>query len=275
MTYLHCKKAGNIGDVWKHFALAEIFSSLPASNIKQYIETHAGAGIYKLEEANKNTEWGKGIARVANKPETKGCAFITKCLKVYNPNVTFPGLYPGSAIIAKELLPKTKHILFETSKDVARSLRDNFKEADVRIEDGLNGCAKAIRDNSIVFIDPPYTKHKPDRFMKKDWAALGDNITSIYNNNRSNVIIVWYPIYTLTNPNVLASECASLIRNLVNIQCLVGDPNKRPHDQSLKGSGLLVIGIEDPSLTNKLIHLSGILSNLMKHNIANGEKGED
>ena len=40
MMYDHSSKAGNKGDVWKHFALVTVVDRLPSSDTFRYVDTH-------------------------------------------------------------------------------------------------------------------------------------------------------------------------------------------------------------------------------------------
>lgn len=54
--YLQDKNAGNLGDILKHFYLLELFQQITktyAQDSVAYIDSHAGAGLYKLDDARK------------------------------------------------------------------------------------------------------------------------------------------------------------------------------------------------------------------------------
>src|SRR5206468_2066056 len=59
MDYAHARHAGNAGDVFKHVALLAVLDELlrdPAP--LEYVETHAGDGLYPLGSVG---EWSDGI----------------------------------------------------------------------------------------------------------------------------------------------------------------------------------------------------------------------
>src|SRR4030081_3789691 len=62
MDYSHARHAGNAGDVLKHVALVALLEAMlrdPAP--LEYVETHAGDGLYPLGSAG---EWGDGVQRI-------------------------------------------------------------------------------------------------------------------------------------------------------------------------------------------------------------------
>ena len=61
MAYDHSRKAGNLGDLWKHAVLVSIAEHLPVGPRCRYVETHSGAPIHTL---GSNGEWCRGIGAV-------------------------------------------------------------------------------------------------------------------------------------------------------------------------------------------------------------------
>src|SRR4051794_32128615 len=61
MPYNHSRKAGNQGDVWKHFLLLSALAETLRPGAKYlYRESHAGASAHILPERG---EWRRGIMR--------------------------------------------------------------------------------------------------------------------------------------------------------------------------------------------------------------------
>ena len=48
IEYNHTTKAGNAGDVWKHFILLTVADSLADTGQFTYVETHSGIGKHYL-----------------------------------------------------------------------------------------------------------------------------------------------------------------------------------------------------------------------------------
>lgn len=263
MEYSHSRKAGNIGDVWKHFALSRILERAQGKRHEYYIETHAGAGLYELVEKYKKSEWGKGIDKVITRKEFQKEPFIRKVLWKVNPHSVFPGLYPGSAYIAKTFLPRSNLLLFENSTPIKEILKKNVQGANVRVGDGFEGLItlnkRELGRKSVIFIDPPYVNGG-----KEDWKKILEYVTnSRYLGNP--LIIIWYPIFAYKKqPHILRKRCESLGIAIWVIECVSRKPELKP-SQVLKGSGMIVINDSDKTLFNELVLLAKRLAKTMKN----------
>lgn len=63
LDYYHSKKAGNIGDVWKHLILCEVVQALLDTSVSEtftYVETHCAYPHYAFDHTG---EWVYGIGR--------------------------------------------------------------------------------------------------------------------------------------------------------------------------------------------------------------------
>ncbi len=61
MPYDHARKAGNRGDVWKHFTLVSVIDSLDVPERFRYVDLHSGAPIHDLRPGG---EWKSGIGTI-------------------------------------------------------------------------------------------------------------------------------------------------------------------------------------------------------------------
>lgn len=245
MEYDHSRKAGNIGDVWKHFALARVFDSIDKSRVKSYIETHAGWGIYGLEDKPRHREWRKGIGKVICDKRFLNEPFIAKVLQRVNPNLEFPGHYSGSACVAQTLLRPSEIILFELCTEAVKSLEKNIIGANVRTEDGFRGIdswnsGRSVSASSIIFADPPYTN-------KSDWKKVRLLIQKVRSLPSQVTLIIWYPIFAYSEPDKLKEELSEVQRPAWMIECVVDKPRAKP-SQKFKGSGLIAINLHNLEL---------------------------
>lgn len=256
-VYLHSRKAGNRGDVWKHYALARILENKAVREITAYIETHAGAGVYELKDIPKAREWKQGILRVARRPEVTEEPFQA-ILKKVNPSLTFPGRYPGSAFIASRLLPGRRYVLFEQEEKAAEELRRWIPEADVRAEDGYAGLASALlqrtrsEERIFVFIDPPYKG-------KKDWETIPKQLAGL---PAGSIGVVWYHVAAYSNPDNLHFWCQMSGLRCWAVECIVDAPRAKP-SRKPKGSGLLVLNLQDQRLCDELMGLAKRFTRMM------------
>lgn len=260
-TYCHSRKAGNRGDVWKHYALARILGGEAVSGTDVYIETHAGGSVYELEEKWRRREWGRGIARVAQQTSLAKEPFQI-ILSQVNPTLTFPGLYPGSAFIASTLLRPSRHVLFERNEVFAQQLRRYLPQADVRAGDGYTGLLSWVRhesqlgDRLFAFMDPSY-----DGGREELLTDIPQRLTTLRGKLSHCSLAVWYPVY---NTYLKLDELCELYRQASElptwvVECMVDAPSR-----DLKGSGLLVLNLPNRELHDELVGLAYKLAHMMK-----------
>lgn len=249
--YMHSNKAGNIGDVWKHFALARILNSNLSFGCEFYLETHCGNGIYSLSAENK-AERGKGIYRIVDKDEFKEEPFI-KIMRKLNPNMKLPGDYPGSVYTAKNSLELSadRFILFDINKDSASSIKKELG-LNVLVQNWIDGLKDKIEyikhKRGVIFLDPPYRN-------KDDWNIIPDFISKYIKYIPEMVWIVWYPVFAYTKPNKLFEKCKYSFLPVWRVECIVDKPKSKP-SRKLKGSGILVIGSWNTNIYTDLLYLA-------------------
>ncbi|MDR3247609.1 MAG: 23S rRNA (adenine(2030)-N(6))-methyltransferase RlmJ, partial [Treponema sp.] len=110
LSYRHGFHAGNQADVLKHTVLIFCLDYLAQkSKPFRYIDTHAGAGSYLLDEgfAAQNRDWAQGISLLM--PDTGMLpAMVSRYIEVIRtfqtPEAHGAAFYPGSPLIAAALL---------------------------------------------------------------------------------------------------------------------------------------------------------------------------
>jgi 23S rRNA (adenine2030-N6)-methyltransferase len=124
MRYNHRNHAGNAGDVWKHFILAEVAEYLLAKEKNLvYIESHVGYPEYALE---KPGEWQNGISNCWKRLDVLKEFSYFGILNNMNPS----GLmnYPGSAVLVLKATEKVgfglKADVWDINPEVAASWHD-------------------------------------------------------------------------------------------------------------------------------------------------------
>lgn len=260
--YCHSKKAGNIGDVWKHFALARILESRRSQNYSFYLETHCGYGSYDLKEKNRAREWGKGISRVITRQEFANEPFA-RIVRSLNPQLEFPGEYPGSVYIAKKSLldlSSDKFLLYDIAPEAAGRVKKKLGLS-VRLSEDWPAALTTTLSNTevgsgIIFIDPPYGKSPGNA---DDWKVL-DNLLRNYGLTvAKNLFIIWYPVFSYTKPDRLHKVIRELGVPCWCIECIVDAPRIKP-SQKLKGSGLITISAINNEDYQSLCQLSNELA---------------
>lgn len=223
MDYAHARHAGNAGDVFKHVALLAVLEELLRDPLPlEYVETHAGDGLYPLGSAG---EWGDGISRVWGATAGLVGRYAEIVRGFSRPGAARPESYPGSPAIARKLLrPVDSMRLFEIDAQAAAVLRRTVPSAQVAEQDGLEGLSVSAR--ALVLIDPPFTQ-------KQEWtdaARAAARVPGV-------PLVLWYPIKALTRPRALIAELAKQGVHGTAVE-LHWTPLRLKRDR-LNGSGLI------------------------------------
>jgi 23S rRNA (adenine2030-N6)-methyltransferase len=228
MDYAHARHAGNAGDVVKHVALVAVLEELLRDEAPlEYVETHAGDGLYPLGSAG---EWGDGIQRVWNFVGGGIVGRYASLVRGFSrADAARPEAYPGSPAIARRLLRERDALrLYEIDAQAAAVLRRTVPTAQVEQQDGL--AKLSVTGRALVLIDPPYTQ-------KKEWtdaARAAGRILSV-------PLLLWYPIKALTRPRALIHELAKQGVHGTAVE-LHWTPLRLKRDR-LNGSGLVFANV--------------------------------
>lgn len=220
-SYRHAYHAGNHADVLKHTVLVAVMKHLALKEVGfTAIDTHAGAGMYRLDstDANQSGEAQEGLlALMRNKsklsgPMAEALLDYRKVLDHFNPE---GGLlnYPGSPLIAHHLLREQDKLkLFEMHPTDIRVLQTRVEELRVgrqvmvMHEDGFNGLPKFLPPTTrrgLVFIDPSYE-------IKLDYERVVVAVSIGMKRFATGTYVVWYPI-------IPRPQAHSLPRHLTNL----------------------------------------------------------
>ena len=127
LSYRHGFHAGNFADVLKHITLTKVVDYLlKKPSPIMYIDTHSGAGSYRLdsEMANKTGEYTSGVMQLdfAQLPEAQSYARLVS-------ESLLDQRYPGSPDLAARLLrPVDKLRLFELHSTEYPHLKQHFAD---------------------------------------------------------------------------------------------------------------------------------------------------
>ena len=220
-SYRHSFHAGNHADVLKHSILVSVVKHLALKDVGfTAIDTHAGAGIYRLDgnDARQSGEAQDGLlALMRNKSKLAGpmadlLLDYRRVLDHFNPQ---GGLinYPGSPFIAQHLLREQDKLkLFEMHPTDIRSLQTQVealkagRQVMVMHEDGFNGWPKFLPPPSrrgMVFLDPSYE-------IKLDYERVVVAVSIGMKRFATGTYVVWYPI-------IPRPQAHSLPRHLTNL----------------------------------------------------------
>ncbi|NZA26589.1 23S rRNA (adenine(2030)-N(6))-methyltransferase RlmJ [Luteimonas sp. SJ-92] len=173
MNYRHAFHAGNHADVLKHVVLLALCDALTAKPAPCFaLDTHAGRGLYRLDdaEAARTGEAGDGIARLLAAPVREPAvarylAAVEACRKVHGASA-----YPGSPwLLAHALRAQDRIACCELQPGEADPLRAAFRDdprVAVHLRDGY-GAVRALLPpragdiryaRGLVLLDPPYER---------------------------------------------------------------------------------------------------------------------
>ncbi len=243
MNYRHAFHAGNFADVFKHAVLTLALGALHRKDAPFcYLDTHAGAGRYDLEDApaQASGEYRDGIARLWDwrDPPEELAAYLgaVRALNLCG-RLRY---YPGSPLLARSLLrAQDRMALCECQPEVAARLAREFagdRQVTVRCgEDGyrvLKAWLPPRERRGLVLIDPPYE-------AEDEFGRVIAALCAAHRRWPTGTYMVWYPIKT--RPPVARFHHAlreSGIRKILVVECLL-----YPEDVALRlnGCGLVIL----------------------------------
>ncbi|WP_404301632.1 23S rRNA (adenine(2030)-N(6))-methyltransferase RlmJ [Alicycliphilus denitrificans] len=202
-SYRHAFHAGNHADVLKHTVLiATLQHLLHKDTALTVLDTHAGAGLYRLDGdyAATSAESADGIGRLVPPaaPATLAAALqaYVDMVRAFNQGPA-TRVYPGSPFIAQRLLREQDRLkLFELHPSDARALAGNVAQLEAGrqvaalAEDGFEGIKKFLPPparRALVLCDPSYE-------IKSDYGRVLDLVQDGLKRFATGVYAVWYPI---------------------------------------------------------------------------------
>jgi 23S rRNA (adenine2030-N6)-methyltransferase len=245
-SYRHAFHAGNHGDVLKHVVLLATLRHLtqkPAA--LQVIDTHAGAGLYRLDGDYAQTagEAQEGVLKLLAsdffKPNVPDAGVnrsqdainnVASCLTDYvellrsfNPGKTGASIkiYPGSPFITHAALrfeARDKLKLFELHPTDSKALAGNIEQlgagrmVSVARADGFEALKALLPPpvvggsrRALVLMDPSYE-------IKSDYSKVSACIQNCLKRFATGTYVVWYPVI----PRPEAHELPRRLKTLAN-----------------------------------------------------------
>lgn len=241
LSYRHAFHAGNHADVLKHSVLALILDYLGKKDKPfWYIDTHAGAGAYRLAsaEAQKNAEFAGGIGRLwrlASRPDALR-PYLDAVL-AFNPDGELRN-YPGSPCLAAHLLREQDRLrLFELHPQDRAILSDHFagdRRVRIAAEDGFSGLKSLLPPaprRALVLIDPPYE-------LKEDYQRVVSALADAQRRFATGVYMVWYPLLSRAEARRLPEQLAALGLPSLRAELQIDEP---AGEFGMYGSGVFVV----------------------------------
>lgn len=244
LSYRHAFHAGNHADVLKHLVLVELLSYLTIKDKRLvYIDTHAGAGSYRLDGEPTATkgEFKDGIGRLLSlDPVPDGLRKYLDLIRSFNRDGNLRR-YPGSPKLAYALLGSDDLLrLSELHTADHAALEQEFRKAGSRVRivkaDGfaeLKALLPPLSRRALVMIDPSYE-------MKKDYTDIVTAIADARRRFATGVYACWYPLLSRPEAQQLPARLRAVAGNCwLDVQLTVGTPTGGR--SGLYGSGMLVI----------------------------------
>ncbi|WP_293764728.1 23S rRNA (adenine(2030)-N(6))-methyltransferase RlmJ [uncultured Aquitalea sp.] len=197
LSYRHAFHAGNHADVLKHLIEIELLNYLGQKEKPYwYIDTHAGAGGYSLQEgyATRNAEFETGIARLWDRDDLPpAVAAYVEVVRKINPDGKLR-YYPGSPWCAADVMPERDKLrLFELHPTDFALLDQTFAGQGRRVQiqqangfEGIKAILPPPPRRGLVLIDPPYED-------KRDYQHVVTALKESLKRFATGVYAVWYP----------------------------------------------------------------------------------
>jgi 23S rRNA (adenine2030-N6)-methyltransferase len=257
-SYRHAFHAGNHADVLKHVVLIQLLQYMNQKDTPyMYIDTHAGAGAYTLDEAfaSKNAEFETGIAKLWDRKDLPApIAEYVKLVKGMNPSGKMR-YYPGSPYCADKVMREADRLrLFELHPSDSKILAENFRKLDahaaaqgqrptvrgkrvmIQRDDGFLSLKALLPPPSrrgMVLIDPPYED-------KMDYKRVKDALKLSVERFPTGMYAVWYPILQRMESRQLPEQLKRIKSNgWLHVTLTISGP--APDGFGLRSSGMFVL----------------------------------
>lgn len=222
-SYRHGFHAGNHADVLKHLVLVALLKHMTQKEAAvMVVDTHAGAGIYRLDSDQAGTS-GEALDGVVKLFAAAQGAEPVPAVQDYmalvtgfNPAGTLR-VYPGSPFVAHALLrheARDKLKLFELHPSDSKALAGNVAQlkagrmVSVAREDGFEALKALLPPPSrrgLVLIDPSYE-------IKSDYTKVSACLRDSLQRFATGTYAVWYPVI----PRPEAHELPRKLKTLAN-----------------------------------------------------------
>ncbi len=242
LAYRHLFHAGNFCDVFKHALLVRLLLLLAQKDKPFcYLDTHAGIGSYDLSHAwaQKLTEYKDGIERLWQRDDVPELLEpYLRIVRAHNRDAQLR-FYPGSPIIARELLrPTDRMVLVELSKeDCARLARVMAEDPRAKVvnDDGYHALKAFLPPHErrgLTLIDSSF-----DRAGEFERLTLA--VTLAQRRFATGVCAVWYPLMEPPAMHQFERDMAATgVRRILQTELSVFGSKWRV---SLRGCGMMVV----------------------------------
>ena len=246
LSYRHAFHAGNYADVLKHTVLIHVLEYLfQKDKSLRIIDTHAGAGFYKLTgaQATKTGEFKEGIGKLWALAQSG--ATIPAPLKAYlglvskfNSAHSLQG-YPGSPVIIQSLMREQDrlyaHELHPADAQYLKERLGHDKRIKISDEDGFAGMQALLpppERRGLVLIDPSYE-------VKSDYQLVVKQVVQAHKRFATGTWAIWYPVVLRERMDEMEQALKkSGIKNIQLYELAIKADNP---DYGMTASGMILI----------------------------------
>ncbi len=275
-SYRHAFHAGNHADVLKHTVLIAVLRHMvQKDNTLTVFDTHAGAGLYRLDGDYAQTSGeavngflrliapipnpapsGKPMPQAANSTKHTLAPALQEYVDMvasFNAKGSFK-VYPGSPFLIQRLLREHDKLkLFELHPTDSKTLSANIAQLEagrqvaVLREDGFEGLKKFLpppQRRALVLSDPSYE-------VKTDYARVAATMADALTRFATGTYVVWHPIIARPEAHDVPRKLKTLATKAgkgwlhatltVKSSKITTDDTGQEHRPGLPASGILVI----------------------------------
>jgi 23S rRNA (adenine2030-N6)-methyltransferase len=242
LSYRHAFHAGNYADVLKHLVVCRILDYLTQKPAPlRYIDTHAGAGLYRLDtaEALRNAEYRHGIGMLWEGTDLPVALAAYRGLVAECNADNALRHYPGSPWFARRLLRTQDRLdLCELHPQDFPRLKQIFRNdgrARCHFEDGFNRSLALIpplEKRALVLLDPSYE-------LKYDYARVAAHVQALHKRFATGVYAVWYPL--VESRRVKTLEAVFINSGMRRIHLYEICTTSNHYGRGMTGAGMIVV----------------------------------
>ena len=224
LSYRHSFHAGNAADVLKHMTLIFCLDYLTGKDKPLLcVDTHAGAGSYRLGGEAGNREWEGGLDRLRAAAAPEGATLPVMAVRYLELTGGSSGLYPGSPLLMAGLLrSRDRLVCFElhpADYQILKSVMEDFNgqcpkgrdrgpDIEVRREDGpasLKALLPPPSRRGLVLVDPPWEK-------TTEYETIPAGLAGALRRFPQGTYLIWYPLLAMPkgtlkdSPGAVTSE---------------------------------------------------------------------
>ena len=244
LSYRHAFHAGNHADILKHSILSRILVHLLEKEKPfSYIDTHAGAGIYQLDDewAKKTGEALKGICSIIERTDIPDLflPYISLSRKYFSVGHRYPGSPELVRSLSREKDSLTLMELHSTEIENLRYIMGGNDRIHIHHRDGYSGLMALTPPEprrGFCLMDPSYE-------TTDDYLKTADTLLAVHGKWPVGTLVLWYPILERRQGELLALKdrfFTSGIKGILAAELLV---KEKATDEGGEGFGLIGSGM--------------------------------